>query len=168
MVHKPRLNITKRTKQLRNAEPFILKSDGTDAGTIHTTKGQYEMQPHENEELAANLRAARHAATITKIAEAVYAQAAEFFEATVLSIAKVRAPFIYDAYVQGDNRNFMAWMSKMGFALEQDGLKSIVKIGEKVLADVEAEVEPSWREDVERLIRSSQAILRAGEGRKAA
>jgi hypothetical protein len=167
IVHRPRLNITKRTKQLRDAETLILKSDGTESGTIHTTQGQYEMQPGDNEELSANLRASRHAAAITRIAEAVYKQAAEFFEATVLSVAKVRAPFIFDAYLQGDQANLEAWMKKMGFALEQDGLKSIVKMGEKVLADVEAEVEPGWRDDVENFIKSSQAILRAGEGRAA-
>lgn len=164
----PRLGVRKRTRQLRDAEEVVLRSDGTEAGTIHTTRGDYAMNGDDNAELSHNLRSARRAGAVTKIAEAVYAQAAEFFEATVLSVAKARAPIVLDAYARGDLDAFTAWMSRTGFTLEQDGLRSVVKMGEAVLAYVETEVEPLWRAEVENFIRSTQSIMRAGERRAAA
>lgn len=147
-MHLPRLNTQKRTKQLHDAEVKVLKTDGTVSGTIHTTKGEYEMQPQDNEVLMSNLMKARVRSAVEKMAGAVLTQAAQFFEATI-------TPLLPDLMLNDQSK--LWWMSQNGIECHQDGLRSVVKKHGQVLAESQAEIPVAWKALVEARLKQIQA-----------
>lgn len=147
-MEKPHLNIPKRTKSLDDAKPVILSTNGTVDGTVWTTRGEKEMQPSDNEQLIANIAASKVATAVEKITISCLEQAAHFFEVTVKSM-------LPGQLVLGDEAT-LRWMAKEGVELHQDGLRSIVKRGGKVIADCKAAVPAQWHSLVEARLRQIQ------------
>lgn len=157
-VPMPALHIKPRTRQLDDSKPVVLHSNGTDQGTVWTDSGQLKMNGDENAELSNNLAQARFMGVVTKIAEAIYEEAARFFQATCI-------PMMPDSVREPDQ--IVAWLTASGLEMRMDGLTCIVSRNGMVLATSTPEVEPMYQEAVTRYIQSSQEILRAGEGNAA-
>lgn len=164
----PRLNVRKRTKALDAAQTVILHSDGTDAGTVHSTVGEFNMSPLDNEQLADNLRRSRLEGAITQLVEAVYAQAADFFQRTILGMMSKMAPLRLDLVQRGHNDVADAFMAESGIECGMDGLVAFVKCNGEVLATCEPDIEPAFKDAVARRIASCRTIMLAGEKGQAA
>lgn len=154
MDEMPFLRIKPRTRALDDAKEVVLHSNGTEAGTIHTTAGQLKMNGDENAELSNNLAQARFMGVVTRIAEAIFEEAARFFEATCNPLMPRNITV----------DNVADWLDKSGLEMKMDGLTCVVSRNGTVLATSTPNVEPLYREAVTNYIASSQAILRAGEG----
>lgn len=154
----PFLRIKPRTRTIDDAKTVILSTNGSDEGTVHATAGELKMNGDENAELSHNLAQARFMGVVTRIAEAVYEEAAGFFERTCTPLmpACVRS-----------GGNVEEWLSDSALEMRMDGLTCVVTRHGVVLATSTPDIEPLYREAVTRYIQSSQEILRAGEGNAA-
>jgi hypothetical protein len=102
--------------------------------------------PAENEERMSTTYDFRVKAEIDKAARIVLRNAAIFIEQTFNNITPKS---VMDSSNPG---SFLEYAHKQGFAAVQDGLKTVCKVGGKVIREMDANVPPKWAESIARKV----------------
>lgn len=126
-----RLKLKKRTSQIDNARPVVIKHGPH--GPIWCESGDLTLNGDEKSELSEKLKRVPSKALVEKIGVSVMEQAASFFENEL----RHHVPSL--ALNAGDDA-ITQWLSEHDFAFIQDGLTSVVKRHGKVINTMRARI----------------------------
>lgn len=110
------------------------------------------MSPEDKAHLSQKLRYRKRESVIKEIVDAVQRNAAVFLEATFRQIAPAKV--IESLDTGKPDGLFLDWMKSSGFAVRQDGLKTVILIKGQVINEMTAHVDLRFEGDVDRKLKS--------------
>lgn len=133
-----------RLKILISGEPYQIGQTSTGEPIWHDPKDMI-LTPDEKLEQRDNMNKSRMDAAVDKIAEVVIENAHRFISDTVLNTADNRG---VELFVDMDSERFSEWMQKAGYNVVQDGLTTVIRLKDRVIRSMTANVDVRFQEAV--------------------
>ncbi len=125
------------------SEPFQIGQTSTGA-PIWTDPKDMIMTPDEKLEQRHNMNASKFDGNVEKIANVVLENAQRFISETILNTASSDGVRLFmDA-----DPDFESWMEKAGYNVIQDGLTTVVKVKDRIIRSMTADVDMRFRSAV--------------------
>jgi len=152
--------MAKRTKQIDDSREVELKRLGKINGKpVFSTMGQLEMTGADKEGLSSNIKDSQLQGRVNNTVGLVYENAARFASKVFTDIAPA---YVIEAEQKSlterrSQKIIVDWMRKSNFKVIQDGLKTVITVRGKIVAEITADISDDIRRYVEVRIKQENA-----------